>query len=271
MSPVLVIAGRTCADALRGRAGLFQATLFGVLTLLISYVGLAAGGILGFQALNRTALSLVSLLLYLVPLVALVQGAGALSERGSWMEILMSQPVSRGQIVVGEFLGLWLAVGGAVAGGVATGSAWVWLRAGGDPSALGLLVALALGLSMVFVALGLAIGAAFQRRVTALAAALGAWFSFVVLYDLGVMGLTAVLQGDRLERILVLAAAANPVDAARIVALGSFVGQTLFGATGAAVESLLGPAGRLALVAVMGLWTIGSLVAAMALFHRREA
>lgn len=270
MSPVLVIGGRTCADALRGRAGLFQAALFGVLTLLISYVGLVGGGVLGFQALNRTALSLVSLLLYLVPLVALVQGAGALSRRGGWLELLMAQPVGRGQIVVGEFLGLWLAVAGAVGGGILVGSAGVWLAAGGDPSALGLLVALALGLSLVFVALGLAIGAALPRRGAALAAALGVWFACVVLYDLGIVALTAILEGGRLERLLVLAAAANPVDAARIVALGAFVGQTLFGATGAAVESLLGPAGRLTLVAVVALWTLVALAAAVRLFKRRE-
>jgi Cu-processing system permease protein len=270
MSAALVIGRRTCADALRGRAGLLQVLVFAALTLLISYAGLVSGGILGFQALSRTALSLVSLLLYLVPLVAVVQGAGALSKRGGWLELLMAQPVSRRQIVIGEFLGLWLAAGGSIACGVAAGSAGVWLRAGGDPGALGMLLALALGLAMVFTAVGLALGAVFAQRGTALAAALGVWFACVVLYDLCIVGLTALLEGGSLERILVLAAAANPVDAARILALGAFVGRTLFGATGAAVTALLGPAGRLILSGVMVAWVAISLVVAVRLFERRE-
>jgi Cu-processing system permease protein len=271
VSAVLVIARRAFGDALRGRTVLFFGLMFGALTLALSYFGLAAGGVLGFQALNRTALSLVSLLLYLVPLVALVQGAAALSGRSGWLELLMAQPVSRGQIVVGEFLGIWAAVGGAVTAGVSAGAGVVWLRAGGDPNALGLLAGTALGLSGVFVAAGLALGAAFPGRPAALAVALGVWFFCVVLYDLLIVGLTALLEGGALERLLVLAAAVNPIDAARIVALGAFVGETLFGATGAAVEALLGTPGRLLLAAVMVLWSIVSLATAVALFRRREA
>ena len=78
------------------------------------------------------------------------------------------------------------------------------------------------------------------------------------------------MSGPALEPLLVAAAAANPVDAARVVALGAFLGETLFGATGAAVRALLGAAGGAALVGATAVWTAAALTAGVAFFSRRE-
>lgn len=270
MSAVLVLARRAFLEAVRGRAAPLTALVFALLTLALSWTGLAAGGVLRLQALSRTALTLVSLLLYLVPLLALVQGATALSGSGGWLPMLMAQPVSRGQIVVGEFLGRWAAAAASVSVGVTAGSAAVWLGAGGDPAALGLLVGITVLLAGAFTAAGVAAGAAMPSRAAALAAALGLWFAAVVAYDLVVVGLTAVISGPALEPLLVAAAAANPVDAARVVALGAFLGETLFGATGAAVRTLLGPAGGIALLGATLVWTAAALGVGIAFFSKRE-
>lgn len=269
-SAVLVLAHRAFLEAVRGRAAPLTAGVFAILALALSWAGLAGGGVLRLQALHRTALTLVSLLLYLVPLLAVVQGATALSGSGGWLPMLMAQPVSRAQIVVGEFLGRWAAVAASVSLGVVAGCAVVWLAAGGDLAALGLLVGIAVLLGGAFTAAGVAAGAAMPSRAAALAASLGVWFAAVVAYDLAVVALTAVVSGPALEPLLVAAAAANPVDAARVVALGAFLGETLFGATGAAVRALLGPAGGAALVGATAVWTAAALAAGVAFFSRRE-
>ncbi|HEY7529656.1 MAG TPA: ABC transporter permease subunit [Gemmatimonadota bacterium] len=267
---VPILARRAFLEAVRGRSAPLTAAVFALLALALSWAGLAPGGVLRFQALSRTALALVSLLLYLVPLLALVQGATALSGSGGWLPMLAAQPVSRAQIVLGEFLGRWAAAAGAVSVGLAAGCSVVWLGAGGDPAALGLLLGLAVLLAGVFTAAGVAAGAASPSRAAALALALGLWFAAVVAYDLAIVGITATVSGPALEPLLLAAAAANPVDAARIVALGAFLGDTLFGATGAAAHRLLGPAGSAALVGAAAAWTAAALTAGIRLFSRRE-
>ena len=71
LAPIFTIAGQETRISMRNRWTLLFAGVFGLLALAISYFGLVTEGYAGFQGFARTTASLLSLVLYLVPLVAL--------------------------------------------------------------------------------------------------------------------------------------------------------------------------------------------------------
>ena len=66
--------------------------------------GLAASGQLLVQGFTRTAVSLLSLALYLLPLVGLVLGAHAFGAQDGGTELLLAQPIAR-HVLLGRCLG----------------------------------------------------------------------------------------------------------------------------------------------------------------------
>ena len=53
---------------------IFFAVVFGLLTVSISYAGMMAEGFAGMQGFTRTSASLLNLMLFVIPLVALMMG-----------------------------------------------------------------------------------------------------------------------------------------------------------------------------------------------------
>src|SRR5262245_38851805 len=112
-SPLWLCARYELVLAVRSRWLQIFAAVFAGLALAVASSGYILSGGHGVQDFSRTAVSLVQLVLLLVPLAALVFGSLALtSERGA-AELLYSQPVSRGRILLGRVLGVWAALSGA--------------------------------------------------------------------------------------------------------------------------------------------------------------
>ena len=81
--------------------------MFTVFALVIAYFGSAQHGAVGFRGMELTIASLVSLVIYLVPLIALMLGYDAIvgeRERGS-LELLLSMPITRFELLLGKYLG----------------------------------------------------------------------------------------------------------------------------------------------------------------------
>ncbi len=103
-----VLAAKELRDRLRNRWVLAVTLVFMLLSLVISYFGAAQQGQIGMTSLELTIASLVSLTLYLIPLIALILGFDAVvgeRERGS-LALLMSLPLSASEFLIGKFLGL---------------------------------------------------------------------------------------------------------------------------------------------------------------------
>ena len=229
--------------ALRSRWTQIFAVVFGVLAVAVSGAGYVLSGGHGVQDFARTAVSLVQLVLLLVPLTALVIGVLELApERGS-AELVFSQPVSRGTVLVGKLLGLLAALAAAQALGFGAAGALVYAQAG----SFGLggfvaLVAAALVTTAVFLGFAalLAAGAIGRRRTRALALALVVWFVAVVFLDLLALGLASVLPSGPASRVLMVAAIANPLGALRTGALLLVEGTGAFGAASLALFRFAG-------------------------------
>lgn len=158
---------------------------------LTSLFGLIQIGQIGWQGYERTVISLLNLVQYLVPLLGLLLGhdlmVGEREERT--LPLLLAGGLSRAQLLFGKFLGggatlaLPLALGFLISG--------VAIGLGAKDRAFQPFLVLAfsgLVLGVIFLALGLVISVFCRTRVQALVLALLAWCVAVFVFDLVALG-----------------------------------------------------------------------------------
>jgi Cu-processing system permease protein len=243
------------------------AVVFAGLTLAVAASGYILSGGYGVQDFARTAVSLVQIVLLLVPLSALVFGSLALTSDQGAAELLYSQPVSRGTLLAGRVLGVWLALAAAELLGFGAAGLVVQSQAGLEGlGRYGALVAMALALTAVFLSVAALLASANTgRRTRVLASALVVWFVAVVLFDVALLGAASFLRSGSASRLLIWATLINPVDAARTAALLAIEGTAAFGAASLALLRFTGGMSLAAayLVASLSAWMVLPLLLAM--------
>jgi Cu-processing system permease protein len=129
----------------------------------------------------------------------------------------------------------------------------------------------AAGLGLAFLSLGLWIASAAASRLRALTWGLLLWFATVLLYDLAIVGATALLGGSALRAALGLLLAANPVDLVRVGTLIHLGGADSFGLTAQALIGFLrGTSGSLLLGGALLAWIVLPLLGAARTFAQRD-
>ena len=273
LAAVSTIAGQEIRINIRNRWTLLFAGVFGMLALAISYFGLVTEGYAGFQGFERTTASLLSLVLYLVPLVALTMTILSLTGDRGEMELLFSQPVARIEILLGKVLGLLGSMLTAMLFGFGVAGTVIALEVGPE----GLLrflsfTGIASLLALVFLALGSLLAVIGVTRARAFGLALFTWFFLVLFYDLLVVGAGFLLKERAANVLIFVSLFGNPVDAARVAGLIAAGDATIFGAAGAALLKFLG--GRVlseaALIAALFAWTAGPLALAGRMLRQRD-
>jgi Cu-processing system permease protein len=272
---VRLCAAQERALAARSRWTQIFAVVFAALALAVAASGYVLSGGHGVQDFSRATVSLVQLVLLLVPLTALLLGVMALSPDRGAAELLFSQPVPRGAILLGKMLGLLEALVAAELIGFGIAGLVIYQQAGEDGAgSFLLLVAASAMLTAVFVALAGAIcaGSVGHRRSRSLALALVVWFVAVVLFDVLVLGVASLLRSGTASRLLVAAALANPVDAIRTGALLGLEGTAAFGAASLALLRYTGGPVHAALLIVASLlaWLVGPTVVAVVRLRRAD-
>jgi Cu-processing system permease protein len=274
MSDILRIAVKEFRDGLRNRWVAACVLLLAALGLAISLVGQAPSGGVGGDPLSIVVVSLASLSVYLLPLIALMLAHDAFAgelERGTLI-LLLSYPISRWQIVVGKLLGHVAILSFAIVLGFGLVAAVE--AAFSDPGVEGWIAfAVMCGsstlLGAVFVAIGYVISVAFDERAKAAGFAVATWLVLVVLYDLGVLGLLLADTDQSIsETTFALLMLVNPTDAFRIFNLTLLQGvREVAGLAGLAVQ---GPGGTGMPLVALTAWLLVPLGLAVAVFSRRE-
>ena len=247
MARMLPIASKEVRDGVTNGWLIAYALLLGGLGLAATATGLDSASGLAIQAFGRTTATLMNLCLLLSPLVAVVMGAALIAgeqERGT-LEHLLAQPLTRVELLSGKFCGLLAALSAATVAGFIPAGAAIAFAAG--PAVRGhylLFPAIATVAGAAMAAIGVLISVSSRSAVHAQGLAMVTWFTFVLLYDLVLMGSLAI--SGMPAQWLTIALVANPVDAARVLGVlalepdlyllgpaGSFL-TTRFTAAGAA-------------------------------------
>ncbi|MHC4341861.1 MAG: ABC transporter permease [Planctomycetota bacterium] len=238
---VATIARHELRIVLRSRWVAVYALVFAALTLAVSYFGLTIIEFTGFQEFDRTAVSLLNLILYVVPLATMLMAVQSFREEGGATDQLFTEPVTKGEIVLGKLAGLSMAHVLATVLGFGLTGVLVGIEVGdrGLESYL-VLVGFTVLVGMVFLALSALLAILSGRRGRAYAVVLVAWFFLVLLFDLLIIGLSFILPEAWANRVAFLGVFLNPVDATRVATMLAIAGKELFGPAGAQLVRGLG-------------------------------
>lgn len=260
---IALIARHELRISLRSRWIQLFAIIFAVLTLVISYFGMVTSIVVGFEGFTRTAASLLNLVLYLVPILALAAATSSFSPEKGAAEFLFSQPVMRTEVLLGKILGLFASLTMAIVFGFGVSGFVVAARAGSEGTARYLgFVAVTLILLLSFLCLGALASITSSSRVKALGIALGVWFLFVLFYDLIMMGIVGLVDPHSARTIILVGLFGNPVDLARVAGLLMLGGATIFGAAGATLVRTFGSTAVAAsILSLIGLFWSGTILA----------
>jgi Cu-processing system permease protein len=218
----------------------------------------------------KALLSLVNVVLLVVPLVGLVFGTTYLSDARDFTEVLLAQPIARGQLFAGLFLGL----AAPLALAFAVGAGAPFLLHGVPEGQLGSLAAIlgtGVALTFVFVALAFLVAVRVDDKAKGLGVAIGLWLGLALLYDGAVLLAVALLSDYPIERPMLGLMLANPVDLARVLLLLRFDVAALMGYTGAVFARFLGGATGAAVAASALLaWVAVPVGLGMRAFRRKD-
>lgn len=257
----------------RNRWVISFACLFAVLTMLIAYFGMVTSGYSGFQDFTRTAASLVNLGGFLVPLLALLLGVFSFLTNREYLEIMVTQPVSRSRVLLGKYLGLVLTVVVASAIGFGLPGIVIAVAIGVEGAQRYLqVVVYCLLLGVVFTGLSVLIALVVRRRQIAIGIALAVWVFYEVVYGVLMLATTLYLPPALLKTTLLVGLLGNPVDIVRVLSLLQVGGPHLFGPAGATLIKLAGSGAVASLVGLTALavWIVLPLLVAMRIFERQN-
>jgi Cu-processing system permease protein len=233
LTQIFTIAAKEFRDRMRNRWVLAVALVFTVFSLVIAYFGGAQQGAVGFRSIEFTIASLVSLVIYLIPLIALLLGFDAIvgeRERGS-LDLLLSLPITRLELLLGKYLGLAAALAlstlagfGMVAVLLSRQMSWASMY-----HYFGFMLSSVL-LGLAFLSLAVLLSVLARDRTRASGLAIATWFFFVLVFDLLLLGVLVGsggrFGGEAFAWLLLL----NPADVFRILNVFSLEDvRTLYG------------------------------------------
>ncbi len=270
---VLTIAAQEVRAGLRNRWVLAITVLLAALALSLALLGSAPVGVVKADPLAVVVVSLASLTIFLVPLIALLLSFDAIvgeHERGTLL-LLLSYPLSRWQVVVGKVLGQVAILAVATVLGYGAAGVALWLKGGVGIDAwlaYGAMVATSVMLGASFVAIGCLASTLVRERATAAGLAVGVWLLFVLLFDTALLGVLVADQGrivgkTALDALLLL----NPTDVYRLFNMTASRSVSVY-------SGMAGPGDPQAVapwiyIAVLAAWIAVPLAAAVAVFRRR--
>ena len=275
MSPIWIITGKEVRDSLRNRWVLAATLLLAALALSLGFLGSSPTGSVKADPLTITVVSLSSLSIFLIPLIAMLLAYDAVIgeiERGT-MALLLSYPVSRWQVLVGKFIGHLIILTLATTAGYGLAGIALQLAHGGLDFAawkpFALLIVASVLLGAAFLAMGYLISAKVKERGTAAGIAIGVWLFFVVIFDMALLGILVAdskqaITAPMLETIFLF----NPADVYRLLNLTGYENTAMYaGMAGLSGQLTLGMP---VLVAAQLLWIALPFALAAWIFRKRQ-
>jgi len=266
---VAAIARQELTARLRNRWIWTAGALLLISALAIALFGSAPVGVTRLDGGGQTLASLMNLSAYLVPLLALILGAGAIidEKRRGVLDLVLVYPISTGEYFAGVFIGQYLALAAAlVLSYVPTGVA-LHFAVGADAVEFLLLLGLALLLGAVFLAISFLVSILAKDRSRGMASSLLVWIVAVFIFDLVLVGGLVLYPGQVPAALFGLLLLLNPIDVFRLLCF-KWVGSA---AAPLGLSTVMPPLPTAALLAVLVFWAVVPLVLSHGMFRRRVA
>jgi Cu-processing system permease protein len=236
----------------------------------IALFGSAPAGVASAQRSGAVLTSLTNLVNYIVPLLALILGSGALIEekRRGTLDLLLVYPLTATELFIGTFIGFALALVASILAGLGLSGVilFAWLDV--DVVEYVLVVASSLALGASFLAAAFLLSILAREPARALATSILLWIFSVFLFDLILIGTLIVSEGDISGPLFRALLFLNPADVFRMLCFqwisGSVPSIRMAGVIAEPPSSLL-------LGGVMATWILIPAGLSLWVFQRRVA
>jgi Cu-processing system permease protein len=223
-----VVAHKEWMDGRRNRWLQSITILLFLLALGIAYLGGAVAGQIGFTGLSNTIVSLASLAVLVMPLIALLLSYDAIvgEDESGTLLLLSSYPITLWQLFMGKWLGRCAVLSSSII--IGFGCAALVLAMSTDVMwgelflAFSIFIVSALLLGMSFLAIGMWVSSFSKTRGQAGAISLIIWLFAAVLFDLLLLGLLVGTQGHLNSNVLAGLLLVNPTDIFRMINFSMF-------------------------------------------------
>lgn len=211
-------------------------------------------------------LGLLNISLLIVPLVSIIFGTIYYYNSSEFIELLLTMPIKRKQIIISVYLGLSVALSVAVLIGMGI-PIMIY-----SPNATGItLIAVSVALTWVFVSIAILASVLTRDKAKGIGVVILLWLYFGLIYD-GILLFTLFSFSDYpMEKAMVALSALNPIDLARIYILLELDISAIMGYTGAIYRDFLGgTTGMIFAMAMLLVWILTPLLLAIRRFNRKD-
>lgn len=274
MKPILIMAMSEIREGLRNRWIIASIIGLGLFALSLALLGSTPVGEVKASALDITTISLASLSVYLIPLIALMLAFDAIvgeAERGTLI-LLLTYPIKRWQVIAGKYFGHICILSLAIIIGYGLAGFYISLNhstASVEWTNYLRMIVTTILLGSVFLSIGYLISVLARERSTAIGVSIATWLLLIVVYDFMLLGLVLgdneqLINGNILTTIIYL----NPADIYRLFNLAGNESARLISGMGDLAGTVL--LQSWSMIAALLFWIIAPLVLAATIFHRKE-
>ena len=193
---IYTIAKKEFLDNIRNKWIIVITLIFIILTIASSY--LAGGGNEIFGGMEDTVVTLMSIYILLIPLIAIMLGFSTIageSEKGA-LYVVLAYPVRRVEVLAGKFLGLGSVLAVTPLAGFGISGVIIAATVGAEEGLAFLaFIALAIVLGLVYLSLIICISALCRTRVRAIAGGIILFF-WAMIYGIIVMSIYIATGGN---------------------------------------------------------------------------
>jgi Cu-processing system permease protein len=215
---------------------------------------------------SKAMLSLLNIVLIVLPLISLVFTTIHYYNSYEFIELMLSQPLSRTRILISEYSGVALSLLSAFLIGVGVP---VIIFSPNDTGFALLFTGCALTLAFTSIAFFASVKS--RDKARGIGAALLLWFYFALIYDGLVLLILFAFSDYPLEKLTLVLSALNPIDLGRIFIMLQMDVSALMGYTGALYQDFFGSfTGMLYTTGIMLLWAVLPLYAAIRSFRKKD-
>ncbi len=215
---------------------------------------------------SKAILSLLNIVLIVVPLISMIFTTIHYYNSYEFIELMLSQPLSRTNILLSEFAG----VASSLLSAFFIGVGLPVLLFAFNETGMALLFAGG-ALTLVFTSIAFLASVKARDKARGIGAALLLWFYFALIYDGIVLLVLFTFSEYPMEKFTLFLSALNPVDLARIFIMLKMDVSALMGYTGALYKDFFGSGtGILFTAGIMVLWAAVPLWLAVRSFKRKD-
>lgn len=235
--------------------------IYTILLFIISW------SVLGLEGnFTKAILSLLNVVLLVVPLVSIIFSTIYVYNSTEFIELLLSQPVTRSKVWLNIFMGLSTALCLAFLIGCGIPILlYTSLKTGFSLIIIGIM------LSVIFVSFAMLAAIASRDRAKGIGISIFIWLFFSIIYDSILLLLMFQFSDYPIEGIMATLAAINPVGLGRIFVLLQLDVAAMLGYAGAIFKQMFGMGGGMGFsIFILVMWAIIPFVLSLIKFNKKD-